>query len=405
MNREVVDKVVQAVLYEGYILYPYRASSKKNQRERFTFGRVYPEQYSAAQNGREPFSMQTECLVRNESNDTSLEVSVRFLQPLARDRDEQIWLEAIEREIKLEPVSLGAPVRSREKFTFPGARTIDGATVRWHETICGRLELETHEVDRAVSKVTVRIFNVTPVPEDKANGQEVIMRTFASTHTVLYAAGGEFISLLDPAPQYATAAHACRNIGCWPVLVGDQAKNDRDTMLSSPIILYDYPKVATESAGDLFDSTEIDEILTLRVKTMTDAEKMEMRNIDEHARRILERTENLSAEHFMQMHGTLREIPTSNQDFFNPAQKIESANVRGIDLKKGDRVRIRPKKRADIMDIALDGKVGIIEAVEEDVEHNVHFALVLEEDPGRDLGMHRHIGHRFFYSAEEVEPI
>jgi hypothetical protein len=107
----------------------------------------------------------------------------------------------------------------------------------------------------------------------------------------------------------------------------------------------------------------------------------------------------------MQMHGTLREVRASNQDFFNPAQKIERANVRGVDLKKGDRVRIRPKKRADIMDMALDGKVAIIEAVEEDVEHNVHFALVLEDDPGRDLGMDRHIGHRFFYSANEVEPI
>jgi len=231
------------------------------------------------------------------------------------------------------------------------------------------------------------------------------MRTFASTHAVLHATGGEFISLLDPDPQYENAAKACRNIGCWPVLVGDEAKRDRDTMLSSPIILYDYPKVAAESAGDLFDSTEIDEILTLRVKTMTDDEKLEMRNIDEHARGILERTENLSAEHFMQMHGTLREVRASKEDFFNPAHKIESANVRGVDLKKGDRVRIRPKKRADIMDMALDGKVGIIEAVEQDVEHNVHFALVLEDDPGRDLGMDRHIGHRFFYSADEVEPI
>ena len=128
--------------------------------------------------------------------------------------------------------------------------------------------------------------------------------------------------------------------------------------LSSPIILYDYPKVAAESAGDLFDSTEIDEILSLRIKTMTDEEKLEMRNIDEHARRILERTEKLSAEHLMQMHGTLREVRASNQDFFNPAQKIQSANVRGVDLKKGDRVRIRPKKRADIMDMAWMERSG-----------------------------------------------
>jgi hydrogenase maturation protease len=87
MNRELVDKIVNAVLYEGYILYPYRASSKKNQRERFTFGRIYPQEYSNAQKGREPCLMQTECLVRNESHDAALEITVRFLQPLARKKN------------------------------------------------------------------------------------------------------------------------------------------------------------------------------------------------------------------------------------------------------------------------------------------------------------------------------
>ena len=119
MNRELVDKVVHAVLYEGYILYPYRASSKKNQRERFTFGRVYPKRYSAAQGDRERCSMQTECLVRNESHDVSLEISVRFLQPLARETGEQVWLEAIEREVKLGPVSLSAPIKTRTEVHFP----------------------------------------------------------------------------------------------------------------------------------------------------------------------------------------------------------------------------------------------------------------------------------------------
>lgn len=84
MNAELVEKVVNAVLYEGYILYPYRASSKKN-RERFTFGRVYPEDYSVAQDGAEPCLIQTECLVRNESKDALVAISVRFLHPMARE--------------------------------------------------------------------------------------------------------------------------------------------------------------------------------------------------------------------------------------------------------------------------------------------------------------------------------
>ena len=82
MNQELVDSIVNAVLYEGYILYPYRASAKKN-RQRFTFGRVYPEAYSAAQNGAEPCVMQTECLVKGRS--PALEVTVRLLHPMARD--------------------------------------------------------------------------------------------------------------------------------------------------------------------------------------------------------------------------------------------------------------------------------------------------------------------------------
>jgi hydrogenase maturation protease len=261
-------------------------------------------------------------------------------------------------------------------------------------------------LDEAALKISVRILNETPMPKEELDDQnELLMRTFASTHTILHAAGGKFISLLDPSPEYECAAKECQNIGCWPVLVGEEAKQERDAMLSSPIILYDYPKIAAESAGELFDSTEIDEILTLRVKTMTDEEKLEMRNVDEQARRILERAENLSAEHFMRMHGTIRGVHLLNEDFFNPARRIESAKVRDIELKKGDRVKIHPKKRADVMDMALDGKIAIIEAIEQDVEDQIHFALILEDDPGKDLGFMRQAAHRFFYGADEVEPV
>jgi len=432
MNRELVDRVVNAVLYEGYILYPYRASSKKNQRERFTFGRVYPRDYSKAQNDREPCWMQTECLVRNESRDSVLKVNVRFLQPSAREIGKlraaggepeivpeltidnelyQTWQEAIEREVEVPAISLNGTIRQSREFEFPAARTVEpigdgrvGVIVRRNQMIRGRTELETQMVDEAALKISVRIFNETPVSKEDLDDQnEVLMRTFASTHTILHAAGGKFISLLDPSPEYEVAAKECQNIGCWPVLVGEQAK--RDTMLSSPIILYDYPKIAVESAGDLFDSTEIDEILTLRIKTMTDEEKQEVRNVDEQARRILERTENISAEHFMRMHGTMREVHSVNEDFFNPARRIESAKVGSIELKKGDRVRIHPKKRSDVMDMALEGRIAIIEAVEQDVDDQIHFALILEDDPGKDLGFMRQPGHRFFYGADEVEPV
>jgi hypothetical protein len=406
MNRDLVDKIVNAVLYEGYILYPYRASSKKNQRERFTFGRIYPKQYSDAQNGREPCLIQTECLVRNESHDASLEVTVRFLQPLARKIGDESWLEAIEREVKLAPVLLNAPVKQLQEFTFPAAQSVDGEITRRNEMICGRIELETQLVEEAVVKISARIFNETPLIAELLDNQDaVLMRTFASMHMILHAPGGEFISLLDPDPHDSDFAKACRNIGTWPVLAGEKQNHERDTMLSSPIILYDYPHIAPESPGDLFDSTEIDELLMLRVQTLTESEKMEMRRVDEHARRILERAENLRPEHFLKMHGTLREVSKSTEQFFNPLKRRDSVTVRGIALKPGDRVRIRPKRRADVMDMALEGKIAIIESVEEDVDNNVHFAVVLEDDPGRDIGMLRHIGHRFFYAADEIEAL
>ena len=132
------------------------------------------------------------------------------------------------------------------------------------------------------------------------------MRSLVSAHTLLGVTDGRFVSLLDPPEELPELAASCRNIGVWPVLVG--AEGDRDTMLSSPIILYDYPQIAPESPGDLFDGTEIDEILALRIMTMTDAEKHEMRHTDDRARKMLERTENLPMEHLMKLHGTLREL-------------------------------------------------------------------------------------------------
>jgi len=436
MNREIVDQIVNAVLYEGYILYPYRASSKKNQRERFTFGRVYPKAYSDAQCGREPWTMQTECLVRNESHDAMLEVAIRFLQPSVRDIGKldrsgsdrkceivssleignelyQAWEEAIERKVEHLGLALSTETVQAHDFEFAAAETIqaigdgrEGVIIRRNEALRGRVELSATLIGPDIAKISIRILNETSIPEAMIRDPHgVMMRTFASTHTILHTTGGEFISLLDPVPEQSAFAARCNNIGTWPVLVGDSAKGERDTMLSSPIILYDYPQVASESPGGFFDSTEIDELLTLRVKTMTDAEKMEMRNVDEQARGILERAESMSRDQLMRMHGTMRQVRSTNEDFFNPLKRLEKTTIHGVELKAGDRSGICPKKRADIMDMALEGKVAVIEALEQDVENQIHFALILEDDPGKDLGLMRQTGHRFFYGADEVEPV
>jgi hypothetical protein len=85
--------------------------------------------------------------------------------------------------------------------------------------------------------------------------------------------------------------------------------------------------------------------------------------------------------------------------------QVDHVLVSGIAVKQGDRVRLRPRAGGDIFDLALAGKTAIIEAIEQDYEDKIHFAVVLEDDPGRDLGMLRQPGHRFFFSPEEVEPL
>ncbi|MDX6710880.1 MAG: hypothetical protein QOH96_1896, partial [Blastocatellia bacterium] len=132
------------------------------------------------------------------------------------------------------------------------------------------------------------------------------------THTILSVREGEFVSLLDPPDECCEAAALCQNTGTYPVLVGEDGA--RDCILSSPIILYDYPQIAPESAGELFDGTEIDEILTLRIMTLTDEEKHEMRGADERARQILERTEMLPAEQLIKMHGAMRSLKPKEKD-------------------------------------------------------------------------------------------
>jgi hypothetical protein len=446
MNLPAVNKIVDAVLYEGYMLYPYRPSSKKN-RQRFTFGRVYPHTYSTAQKGAEPFLMQTQCLATCQSDEADVEVSARFLHLVTRevlrlrkpliDLPESLdtttlevvpelqveekryltWQEAVEREVNLPSQNLRRLCEGRTSLPFDFAASaslepiknpqgsIVGLIRRHQQVLTGEMQLAAEELDPQVVKITASILNQTPISEHDLDDQNAVLtRTFASAHTILHLEGAEFVSLMDPPPALKESARSCRNEGTWPVLVGDEEIGDRSTMLSSPIILYDYPKIAPESPGELFDGTEIDEILTLRVMTMTDAEKDEMRQADERARRILERTESLSEDHLLKMHGVVRELRTFD-DFFANDRRLQVVVVNGVQLRAGDHVRIRPKGSADIMDIALEGKTAVIEAIEQDAENRIHLALVLDDDPGKDLGLMRQPGHRFFYAPDEVEPL
>jgi hypothetical protein len=136
--------------------------------------------------------------------------------------------------------------------------------------------------------------------------EDALRRTFCSTHTVLRVDGGAFVSATDPPEELRDAAQACRNEGTWPVLVGDAG--ERHTVLSSPIILEDHPRIAPESPGDLFDGGEIDGMLVLNILSLTDEEKAEMRDSDSRTREILERTEALTQEELMRLNGAIRDF-------------------------------------------------------------------------------------------------
>ena len=346
MNLAVVDKIAKAVLYEGYMLYPYRPSSVKNQ-QRWNFGVLCPKPYSEATKGSDAWTMQTECLVEGGPL-TALEIRVRFLQLAARcigeltepvpellpgemlafrmvsrldvaGRSYHPWQEAVEREVSLPLCNVEALARTplSESFIFPAGKQfeylrddsglITGVIIREQSALSGTVEVANERVGDSFFKVNVRIRNVTPFADaQQARREDALLSSLVSTHTVLGVQDGRFCSLLEPPEHIPELAAGCQNIGTWPVLVGEDGQ--RDTLLSSPIILYDYPQIAPESAGDLFDGTEIDEILSLRILTLTDEEKREMRQSDERARKMLERTESMPVEQLMKLHGVLRNL-------------------------------------------------------------------------------------------------
>ncbi len=286
MISDAVEKIANAVLYEGYMLYPYRPSAVKNH-QRFNFGVLYPREYCEAQAGSDNWQMQTECIALGNER-AFLEVKVRFLQMI----EQGDFQEGVERAVCLPAASLSSleAQPQRQQFRFAGVE--------------GEAELESRQIGKGYFKITLFIRNLAGPLDAAANRDAVLLRSLVSVHSILHIAKGKFVSSIDPPEQFRTAVAECHNQGAWPVLAGEEGQ--RDTILSAPIILYDYPQIAPESAGDLFDGTEIDEILALRILTLTDAEKQEVRNGDERARQILERTELLPPEHFQKLHGALR---------------------------------------------------------------------------------------------------
>jgi hypothetical protein len=302
MNFATVEKIANAVLYEGYILYPYRPSSTKN-RQRWNFGTLYPQHFAEAQHPAESYRMSCECLLAGGA-DTKLDVRVRFLQLAQRQEAAEgtaSWEEGVERSADQNDLLIADLVQNPASFQLRFV-PVEPAAERCQLT--GHLEIEAEPVQDGLFKLHLELTNLSVVEDAHCARHRVLAFSFSSAHVLLGTQGGEFVSLLDPPEKFRAAAAGCQNKGAFPVLVGEEGR--RDMLLCSPIILYDYPQIAPESAGDFFDGTEMDEMLALRVLTLTDEEKQEMRQGDVRARAILERTETLPAEHLMKVHGAIR---------------------------------------------------------------------------------------------------
>jgi hypothetical protein len=345
MDFGPAEAVARSILYEGYLLYPYRRSSLKNERYWGLGGVVAGA------------PLHSECLLQAAPG-AQLAVKLRFLQLDGETRQE--------REIEAGPWSPGSSPMVRRFQYLPAVE--------------GTLEVSARLVEGALWKVTFRVVNeATRVDEPS---------TLHAAHILAGVEGGAFVSLIDPPESLRREALGCRNVGVWPVLAG--GPGSAALLLCSPIILYDHPTVAPESPGDLFDGTEIDEILTLRILTLTDGERRELAAGDERVRALLARTEALGPDDLARMHGATRRLLGAGQPHLGA-------------FRPGDRVRLRPRPRGDVLDLALAGRAATVAGIEQDLEGRMHLAVTIDDDPGRDLGVDGWAGHRFFFAPDEVE--
>jgi hypothetical protein len=435
---ELARKVADAVLYEGYLLYPYRASAAKNQ-ARWQFGVLMPRRWSEG-GPDEPWATQTECLLEPD-DDTTVRVLVRFLHVQAKTVEEVdieagtfrevptlpvdgselvAWDEAAEQEMSVEaPLAqllAGELVTPVER---PGGRRVEpvhsaagklvGRTIRRRWPVQGlvRLSAERLEGPYGLVRLRLRVENASAWHDPAADRATALRRALVAAHSLIGVDRGVFLSLLDPPEWARPAAAACQNLHTWPVLIGEEGR--RDAMLSSPIILYDHPTIAPESPGDLFDATEIDEILTLRTMALTEAEK--------RAAAIIDRVDTMPAELLERLHGAVRYLRgvegAADEEpelvpWWDPgadrtvSPETDGVVVAGVTVAKGSRVRLRPGQRADAQDMFLAGRLATVEAVFLDVDGNRHLAVTLEEDPAADL--QRWHGRFLYFSPDEVEP-
>ncbi|MYT27757.1 hypothetical protein [Streptomyces sp. MspMP-M5] len=442
-------QVADAVLFEGYVLYPYRASAAKN-RLRWQFGVLVPPRWGADR--AEHSHQRTECLMEPRSG-ARLTAELRFLRTRRRtvqrpgpdgefttvtelelpDRVLVPWDEGTEERCPVDvPVAELAGDGVTVPFTRPAGEETEpvhdaagrpvGRLVRRREEISGVLRLTAREIDGpyAVLKLTATVENTstwTPDPE-AADRDAALPRSLVAAHLLLGLSAGRFLSQTDP-PEWARGAAAgCRNEHTWPVLAGPPGS--AAVMLSAPIILEDHPALAPESPGALYDALEIDEILALRTATLTDQEKREARGTDPRAAEVIDLADGMPPEVLERLHGAVRALREVTGPDPQPARPdtpwwdpggdrdvdplTDRITLDGRSVGAGSRVALRPgRRRTDAQDLFLHGRTALVEAVLYDVDGGVHLAVTVEGDPGADI--RREQGRFLYFQPDELAPL
>jgi hypothetical protein len=408
-----VAAVADAVLFEGYLLYPYRASAQKN-RLRWQFGVLTPEN-----DGTEPTRSRTEVLLEPKPGCT-LRIRLRFLQlqartPLVDDPRYTPFEEGVPRQVDAEVALADLP--QTIPIELAAASEVDGPFRRECWALRGRLLVSAVDLPGPylVHRLRLDVVNDGVCPPG-APRDEVLRSSLIAAHTVLAAEPGAWISMTDP-PRWAQPyVEECASEHTWPVLAGPADRSD--LLLSSPIILHDHPRLAPESTVNLFDGLENDEILTLRTLTLTDDEKAEARATDPRAAGIIDAVDAMPPEILERLHGAIRSLrpvgadspaeqPPERLPWWDPGQDdtvdpdTDSVMVGTTPVAKGSRVVLRPGRGGDIQDQFLDGRSATVHAVLHDVDGGVHVAVSVDGDPAAEL----QIAHgRFrYFRPDELE--
>jgi len=431
MSITEVRKVADAVLYEGYILYPYRASAQKN-RSRWQFGVLMPPGYAAA-DPSESSTMRAECVFEHRGQ-PSLEVTARFLQVQRRRTDgavedagvPAVWDEAVEQEVtETVPAQALFGGGAVARFAVPGGEDTEnmaGARVVWRrEKLTGTVWVRATPLPGPwqAARLTVQVTNESGAGTP-ASREEALPAALVAAHLIITVSGGAFLSMTDPPEWASPQVAACKNTGCWPVLAGPE--DSRQVMLAAPIILPDHPQVASESPGELYDGTEIDEILTLRTLALSAEEKAAARATDPRAAALIDRVDAMDPQSIAQLHGTIRTMSPSQPNgpitlggdgeqvpWWDPGADAsvspgtDSVVIAGHRVAAGSRVILRPgRRRADAQDMFLAGRAALVEAVLLDVDDTAYLAVTLVDDPAADLQAAH--GRFLYFAPDEVEP-